>query len=191
MTVPSPEETALRALANDENGADYGVLLALAGLVLQGKLIDADFQKVANAIVAQSVLFERLPTKKKGRPKDPNGGDGWSVAYRYFELVDSGARYADAVAQVAAKFHKDERHIMRLVKENKGLIGETLEDRNRQRKWWRLCAEMHAKALASGGEPPMAWMLKAFEEADSHAKERDLIAELDQVIDEVLDRRFH
>lgn len=191
ITIPSIEEQALKALANDENGADLWVLQTLASLVLAGREIDPDFQKVANAIVAQAVLFDRLPPKKKGRPKDPDGIDGWSVAYQYFSLVDSGVRYADAVAQVAAYFHKDERHIMRIVKENKHQVGgDNPAQRKTKREWWQLCADMNEAAISEGKELVDIAMHEILETQIARDEERDLIAELDAMIDEVLNRRI-
>ena len=63
ITIPSIEEQVLRALTKDENGADFEVLQTLASLVVAGRKIDPDFQKVANAIVAQAILFDKLPPK--------------------------------------------------------------------------------------------------------------------------------
>lgn len=190
ITVPSVEEQAIKALAKDENGADYEVLLTLAGLVVAGREIDPDFQKVANAIVAQAVLFDSLPPKKKGRPKDPDGLNGWSVAYRYFSLVDSGVRYSDAVAQTAAYFHKDERHIMRIVKENKHQVGgDDPAKRKAEREWWQLCADMEEAVISEGGEPSVIRMQRMLETIRARNEDRDLIAELDAMIDEVLNRR--
>lgn len=185
----SREEQALRALANDENGADYAALITLAGLVLAGEKIDPDFQKVANAIVAQALLFDHLPQKKKGRPKDTDRTKGLSVAGHYFTLMDAGFSYADAVVQVSAIFHKDERHIMRLVKENKKLIGNSREEREKNREWWRLCARMDEKMIASGQESADQRLLKQYQEVLERNDERDLIAELDEMIEEVVNRR--
>ena len=191
ITIPSIEEQALRALTKDENGADFEVLQTLASLVIAGREIDPDFQKVANAIVAQAFLFDKLPPKKKGRPKDPDGLHGWSVAHRYFSLVDSGVRYADAVAQVAAYFNKDERHIMRIVKENKHLIGgDDPARRKTEREWWQLCADMHEAAVSKGEETLHTVMLEILEKQTARNQERDVIAELDAMIDEVLKQRF-
>ena len=191
ITIPSVEEQALRALTKDANGANFEVLLTLASLVINGREIDPDFQKVANAIVAQAVFFDRLPPKKKGRPKDPDGLHGWSVANRYFSLVDSGVRYADAVERVAAYFHKDERHIMRIVKENKHLIGgDDPAQRKAKREWWQLCADIHNAAISEGREPAIIAMGKVLATQRARNEERDLIAELDAMIDEVLNRRI-
>lgn len=187
ITILSQQEQALKALANDENGAELNVLHVLAGAVLSGRKVDADFQLVANAIVAQSVIFGKLPPKKKGRPESNDGVHGWGVAYKYFSLRDSGVSYANAVAQVAAEFHKDERHIMRLVKENKSSIGLSLEDRERHRKWWRMCAEIRQTVIDEGGDPDAGRL-----PPPEYGAERDTvhsqIEKLDDLIDEVLDR---
>lgn len=189
ISIVSIEEKAFIALANDEDGGDYAALLALAQLVLGGKPIDPDFQKVVNAIVVQALLFDRLPPKKKGRPKNKEGIDGYGVAARYFSLRDAGIGYADSVAHVAANFHKDERHIMRLVRENKDLIGRTKAERERRRAWYQLCADMEASIVASGGKPARQSMLEFHEKELARESERDLVAELDAMIEEVLNRR--
>jgi len=188
--IPSLEERALKALSDNENGAAYHILEILMSSILQGLEIDPDFQKVANAIVAQSVLYGGLPPKKLGRPKNEGENIGFGVAVKYYEMVDGGASYADAVAKVADEFHKDERHIMRMVKANKHWIGETKESRDLKRQYWRVIAEMEEKIVSQGGKLPLAQMLEnleAMREADS---KRDLISELDDQIDAVLDRRF-
>jgi hypothetical protein len=187
ITILSQQEQALKALANDENGADLNILHVLAGAVLSGGKVDADFQLVANAIVAQSVIFGKLPPKKKGRPESNDGVHGFGVAYKYFSLRDSGVSYANAVAQVAAEFHKDERHIMRLVKENKSSIGLSLDDRERNREWWRMCAEVRKMVIDKGGDPDAGWL--PLPECDAERDTvRSQITALDNLIDDVLDR---
>lgn len=188
IQIPSMAERALRDLATDENGADYQVLSVLASYVLSGKEIEPDFQKVANAIMAQAILCNALPPKRKGRPK----GDeeiGRDVAQRYFDLIDGGASYAEAVAAVASAFHKDERHIMRLVATSKHIVGETKESRDSKRAWWLLCAEMEAASIQAGGESSKdryESLLLALQKED----ERDPLSDLDVLIEEVLNRRF-
>ena len=63
ITTATMEDKALKPLSNNESGADFGVLQTLAELVVDGKGIDSDFQKVANAIVAQAVFSAGLPLK--------------------------------------------------------------------------------------------------------------------------------
>ncbi len=183
------EDRAFTALKNDDDGADYAALVALAQLVLSGKPIDPDFQKVVNAIVVQALLFDRLPPKKKGRPKNKDGIDGYIVAYRYYALRDAGIGYADAVARLAASFHKDERHILRIVKENKNSVGRTIDERKRKREWYEMCADMEASIVAKGGKPASQSMMEFYEKAVARDSERDLVAELDNMIDEVLNLR--
>lgn len=176
-------------LADEENGAEYGVLLQLAALLLSGREIDPDFQKVANAIVVQSLLMDRLPPKRKGRPKDGDDAQVFAIARHYFDLMDNGARYADAVAEVGTKFHKDERHIMRMVQEGKKFIGNSKADRDRNRDWWRICAEMHTAVIAAGGEAAEMKMQRHYAQMAAREASRDPMQELDEMIDEVLSRR--
>ena len=129
------EEQTLQSLRDGENGAEWDILERLVLVVLSGEKIDPVFQSVVNAIVAKAVISGKLPYRSRGRPADLLGGvSGWSVAERYLELRDSGLLYRDAVAGVAAEFHKDERHIMRLVKESRSGVefrmGGTAEERN-------------------------------------------------------------
>lgn len=140
----SRENRALRSLRKAGNGSEWGVLEALAQAVISGKKVDPFFQSVVNAIVAKAVISGKLPAKKKGRPAvDQFDSIGWDVAFQYFALKDGGVSYDDAVAQVANKFHKDERTVMRLVKANKAFIGVTLAARERT----RFRENMHAQAL--------------------------------------------
>jgi len=184
-----PQQRALNALEDDKNGAEWEILVQLTASLVSGQPIDPIFQAVVNAIVAQAVLFDKLPLKPKGRPKNNDGHDGWMIAYRYFALKDKGASYESAVAQVAAEFFKDERQIMRIVKQNKSFIGSTIQERNSKREWWDICAEMEKRIIAEGGEPASVRMRKIFEGDIAKNKERDLIGELDQLIDSALSQR--
>ena len=116
------ESDALLALANGYAYAEHGVLDILTKGVIHGFKIGADFQNVANFIIAKSLLKGKLPKQKKGRPKKKTGIDGELVAEEYLELMNGGAGYADAVAQLAAHYHKDERQIMRIVRDNKSMV---------------------------------------------------------------------
>ena len=184
ITVVSLEDRILKALVDDPNGADLEVLRTLSSLVIDGRAIDPDFQKVANAIVAQAVLIGSLPAQRKGRPKGIDSSIGLQATAMYFELVDSGVGYAAAVAKVAERFHKDERHIMRMVKSNKIYFGSTPAERNRKREWWKLCAEMNE------GRQPLEFYTKILAESRERFEKRDLLQELDDQIDVVLARRF-
>ena len=135
------------------------------------------------------MLFEKLPLKPKGRPKSQDGNDGFAIAYRYFDLKDRGESYENTVAQVAAEFFKDERHIMRLVKKNKNSIGNSIEERDQNREWWQICADMESQIIVEGNQPASVRMRLIYEEEIAKNRERDLIGELDQMIDSALSRR--
>ena len=185
------EERALEALAKNENGAEYGVLMQLAATLLSGEKVDARFQLVANAIVAKTILCGKLPAKKRGRPENTDGVNACDVAMRYFELRDNGVSYEQAVTQVAAIFHKEERHIMRLVNEGKSLIGSTAEQRKHKKKWWAYCGEMHRSRVAAGKETHPYFANDISKESEIRSLSRDPIAELDMVIYSVLNKFGH
>ena len=191
----SMEDRALKALSNNESGAAFEVLQTLAELVVDGKEIDPDFQKIVNAIVAQAVFSDGLPPKKKGRPESSEGLNGFSVAYRYFSLVDSGVRYTEAVAQVAAYFHKDERHIMRIVKKHKWEIGgDDPTERERKREWWKICdsvdEDLKKEAVSRGEEPWKSHLTMSLEDIVAEREKRNPILELHVMIEEVLRRKL-
>ena len=136
ITLRTRQQQALMGLIDDKNGAERVILEELTWAVLHGDAIEPIFQSVVNAITARAIVCEKLPLKPKGRPKDISNDIGWSVAYQYFALKDGGVSYEKSVAEVAAEFCKDERHIMRLVKENKSRIGVTPDARKKTRTWF-------------------------------------------------------
>ena len=182
------EFRALEALANNENGAEYGILELLSATLLSGEKVGADFQVVANAIVAKSVLCGRLPLKKRGRPKNPDGLNACDVAILYFALKDNGVSYENAVREVAASLCKDERHIMRLVREGTPQIGSTPAQRKEKREWWALCGEMRRSRIAAGEETYFDFATRIIKEADARNKHRDPIAELETLIDSEMEK---
>ena len=128
----------IRRVAGQENGAEFDALKYLLGAVVVGENIDPDFQKLINVIVAKSVLVGALPMQKLGRPKvEKLDAIGLQAASRYWEMIDSGVSYDEAVQKLSSEFHKSERHIMRLIAPHKKTVGETSEDRreNRERNY--------------------------------------------------------
>lgn len=180
--VDSLQGRALKALRNQEPGAERRILEVLAGAVLDGDEIDASFQRVANAVMLKVMAQGRLPPKPKGRPKVEQGV-GLSIAYRYLALRDAGVPFKDAVARTAAEFHKEERHIMRLVRLHKSWIGATIEERKRRRDWWVMCAEVRERFEPSEYE-------QACDDAASRAASRDLSGEIEQVFLSAVERAF-
>jgi hypothetical protein len=136
ITIKVDPETnkLIRRVAQEENGAEFEALNYFLGAVLAGEKIVPDFQKLINLIVAKSVLIGALPMQKLGRPKvEKLDSIGLEAAYRYWNLIDSGVPYEEAVQQVSSEFHKSDRHIMRLIAPHKKTVGETSEDRMRNR----------------------------------------------------------
>jgi hypothetical protein len=176
------EDRALEALADNENGAEYEILKQLAETLLSGEQVAPMFQVVVNAIVAKAVLCGRLPLKKRGRPESIDGVNACDVAIRYFELVDNGCSYEDAVTQVADSLHKDKRHVMRLVKAGKQSIGSTPEQRMQKREWWAYCGGIHKSRIAAGEETLSSVWFSISKATELKNASRDPIAELDALI---------
>jgi len=131
----SDEDRRLKAVAEQENGAEWECLNQFMHEVIAGNNIDSNLQTVINLIIAKAVIFEALPLKKLGRPKSKEAEDlGKKVAQAYWDMRDTGISYSEAVSQLAEKFHKDERHVMKLVERHKESVGTTFEDRKRNRE---------------------------------------------------------
>jgi hypothetical protein len=178
INLPSRQSRALQALVKNESGAEWRILEELTHATASGVALEPEFQTVANSITAKIFLLEKLPQRKRGRPKDPSGNNGWVIANRYYFLKDAGATYEDSVAKVALEFCKDERHIMRLVKENKSEIGSNAKARSKTRDWWAMCSETQRKADAEG-KPTYLDQLR---QALTAEKDRDLIREIEDVM---------
>lgn len=132
----SEEDRRLKAVAEQANGAEWECLEYFAGEVIGGHKIDRDLQRVINLIIAKSFICEALPIKKLGRPKSQEIDNiGKEISQEYWNLRDRGTSYSEAVGQLADKFHKDERHVMRFVEKHKKSVGLTFEDRQRKREW--------------------------------------------------------
>lgn len=188
--LSSYQDSILETLKNGANGAERAVLEELASLVIEGHSINPDFQKVANAIVAKAVLRGLLPPKKMGRPKDSASNVRFAAATMYFDLIDSGKTYADAVSQVAERFHKDERNIMRMVSEHRNEIGETVEERNRKRERHQLYSAMEKSIVIEGMsvDSYRELVTQMIEATRRESESRDRIRELDEQIKAVLTR---
>ena len=184
----------MRSIYENDDGADREALVLYASLVVNGQTIEPDFQKLINVLITQAVLSNKLPPKKLGRPKDESKHSPFIVAYRYFEMLDAGVSYANAVDQLSKEFHKDERHLMRLVSAGKKELGETLERRQLMREWWTACAVAHEAKESRGEKSGLSSDLEALEAEskrmdEDHAK-RDLFAETDEMIEKLLTARF-
>ena len=132
----SETDLLLKAMLEEKNGAEWGVLNHFTGLVIAGAKIDSNLQAAVNLIVAQIVICEALPAKKLGRPKNQQTEDmGLEVAKTYWDMRDKGESYSNAVSQLMDDFHKDERHIMRLVKTHEKSVGEDFQAREKKREF--------------------------------------------------------
>lgn len=140
------QRSAIEALRNQENGAEYGILYLLSEIVYGGGEILPEFQLMANVVIAKSVACNCLPYKKLGRP---SGSDekGIDLTRKYFDMRDSGVGRSDAIMHIEHEFGYDERHISRIIKKYKTLVGDTIEERDgyrrRQENWKRLFSLIH------------------------------------------------
>jgi len=135
----SEAEKLWAAVAKDENGAAWEALDYFAEQVIWDQPTKSELQRLVNLIVAKSVLEGTLPNMKRGRPKsDDTEKVSREVAQTYWDMRDAGKSYAETVAWISEQIHKDERHVMRLVESQKKWVGETLEARERERKWQSL-----------------------------------------------------
>ena len=132
----SEEDRRLKAVADQANGAEWECLEYFVGEVIVGHMIDSDLQRVINLIIAKSFICGALPIKKLSRPKSQEIDNiGKEISQEYWDLRDRGTSYSEAAGQLADKFHKDERHVMRFVEKHKKSVGLTFEDRQRNREW--------------------------------------------------------
>lgn len=137
----SPFENAWKAVAANENGAEWDFIVQFSGDVILGHEIDPDQQRLANLIFARAVVLGTLPLKRVGRPSERRADElTHSVAREYWEKVDSGCSSAEAVNYLSSKFHKTERQIFRYVSANKSSIWRGKEGREQERELFRFMA---------------------------------------------------
>ena len=147
LTIDTEKKKLLRRVSNQENGAELEALMNFALDIVWGHRIEPWRQNMVNLIVAKAIYTGALPLKKLGRPnRDELDSIGRDAANRYWEMVDSGLSSQKAVELLSGEFHKSERHIMRLIAPHKKSVGETLEDRDRNRNWMRAMRELYPES---------------------------------------------
>lgn len=130
----SPEAAAALAFANGDSGADRRVLECVADAVLRGYQVSADFQKLANALLAQALFEGKLPAKAAGRRKEELFElRNVERAYRYYEFRDGGVRRP--AEKTAARSSAGTRQVERAMSKYKWLIGWDEQERERFRAW--------------------------------------------------------
>jgi hypothetical protein len=161
ITIESQEQKLIRSVDMQENGAEFEALRHFAGSVVWGEAIDPTFQKLVNLITAKAVIAGVLPLERLGRPKrEELESIGHRAAQRYWEMIDSGVSYQEAVEILSREFYKSERHMMRLISKHKKDIGETVEERSRKRQRDQIVREMYNRP---GAMDHMKSMLSMFE----------------------------
>lgn len=131
----------IEAVASQANGAEWDALEEFAINVAFGNKITPNLQHLVNLIVAKSFFAGALPDMRRGRPKSEHAQElGLKIAFLYWEMRDAGKSYSDAVLELSERFHKDERHVMRMVKEHTRAVGETKS----HREYWRMAREIYS-----------------------------------------------
>ncbi|MFY7913206.1 MAG: hypothetical protein ACOVPA_00870 [Rubrivivax sp.] len=146
IRIETRAERSYRAVAGAENGAEWDVLQEFASEVVWEQPIDPLLQRLVNLIVAKAVLVGSLPPARRGRPVAEDAQQfGRDLAEDFWAMRDSGVPYKDAIGELSARHHKDERHLSRIIKEHTRWVGETRDKRDRQRQMWSWIAEVLAK----------------------------------------------
>lgn len=149
------------AVAGKVNGAEWEALEEFAFNIAFDNKITPNLQRLINLIVAKAFFTGALPDMRKGRPKSEETENlGREIACRYWNMRDAGKPYAEAVSELSERFHKDERHVMRIVKQHTPFIGETKSKRD----WWRLCSQFYSKDSADGEAPSSPYGYHPFED---------------------------
>jgi len=131
-----------RAIQENVSGAEIACLRELASNVIWEQPIDPLLQFLANTIVAKAVIQGSLPSERRGRPKDDGMQEfGETVAREFWTMRDSGTPYKNAIQTLSERYHKDERHLSRVIKSYTSDSWKTREGRDRDRAWWGLVAE--------------------------------------------------
>jgi hypothetical protein len=106
----------------------------VADAILSGSVVSPEIQRIANLLLAKSLIDGRLPPKAPGRPYDEAAEvKHFECAYRYFDLLDKNTPRPDE--HVSAQMHMESRQIQRYAKEFKQLIGSSPAERDRFRAW--------------------------------------------------------
>ncbi|MGI4779104.1 MAG: hypothetical protein ACRYGA_13485 [Janthinobacterium lividum] len=114
--------------------SERNVLLILSESVLSGAPIEPEFQALANAIMAKSIIKDRLPLKRKGAKK--GSGIEYSpivLTEQYFDLLDDGMSIGECELEIANLYKLDPRQVRRVVEENKWLFGDHKPARDQRR----------------------------------------------------------
>lgn len=137
VTHLSQDAEVAQAFAKNVPGADRRVLERVAESATLGNAVSPELQKIANAILAVALLNEKLPGRAAGRhKKESTALKGVEMAYCYFELLDQAVcARTEALRLVAKRFHVDERHVERAVRDYQWLLGWSIEARGRFRAW--------------------------------------------------------
>ncbi len=182
VTIEPASVRLWRAVAAQENGAEWDCLRRFTDLMIVGDAIDDELQRLVNLIVAKSFVGQALPKMRRGRPKsDELDSLGREVAQRYWDMRDAGVGYSEAVTRLAEDIHKDERHVMRPVEKNKKSVGLTPADRAINRRWNDLMRTMYEKDKA-GFLESYARIFASIDEPTPKFQVDEYLNHLDEVI---------
>lgn len=184
LPVLSPEMAAsmfqqriMDDVANGEAPNEHDVLDVLTRLVLTQSAVHADFQALANAVIAKAFLTGTLPARKaKNRPKGSGrfavGASQHStedVAVEFFDALDTceelgePASKADVVAWLAERHAADEKTIERALKDAEPWLPDCKDARDQLRRegdflgrpWDYRNRDFAAQVKANRDAPPM------------------------------------
>lgn len=161
IRIATRAERSYEAVASNSNGAEWDVLCEFASEVVWEQPIDPLLQRLVNLIVAKAVLLGGLPPARRGRPVAEGAHEfGCNLAEDFWAMRDSGVSYKDAIGELSARHHKDERHLSRIIKEHTGSVGDTRIERDRRRQWQSLMAKQHA---THGPSPYLKRLMAVYE----------------------------
>lgn len=146
---------------------ERAVLFVLTQLVLTQSAIHPDFQALANAVIANAFLIEKLPDKTDGRRRGSGRLNAEEVAVKFFNAVDSaedrgeGLSNSEVIEKIAEDHHADVSTIRKLIKEAEPWLPNCKEGRDQLRRdaplglpWDHRNRRYAAQVKASSDGPP-------------------------------------
>lgn len=149
LNAHARQSQALVRLKQGVPNAEWEVLEEFSRLHRSGELTPL-FQKVVNALLAKAVRTGQLPPRPKGRRKQSHR-KGLEITAEYLDRVDDGERSVDVVQDLSDRYHVSDRHILRIVAEEKWWFGG---DDEHERQLWRARREKLRHAFSKAPAPP-------------------------------------
>jgi len=108
----SQRMAAESAYAGGQN-SEWKLLVMWAAAQMEGKPLDPEFEHAATALLVSAIAHQKLPVKRGKPEQKPRKGSPREVAAALAELLESDldVKRDDAVAELAQRFHIDERTV--------------------------------------------------------------------------------